>query len=289
MVYSEIAMLSTFLTLTLLLIMLFSILLSVLSGWRLRSVSALVMAAAVVWLYGCSGQSSDTQSTAKSEGPLYTQSVSTYLQEGINLDALGFDAGKADAFLLTTEHSAVLIDAGEKGFGKTILTELETRGIKRLDYMIITHFDQDHVGGAAKVINNFPVEIVLQSNSPKDSEEYEKFVKALSSASIEPITVREAMEFTLDGVSFYVDPPKKTNYLNDDSNNSSLIVTVKTGYGSILFLGDAQTERLDEFLSWNTETYDVIKIPHHGKEESLISDVLSEVQPQFAVITSSWD
>lgn len=200
-----------------------------------------------------------------------------------------FDAGKADAILLTTANSAVLIDAGEKGFGKTILAYLEDQGIEKLDYLIVTHFDQDHVGGAAKVINNIAVGAVLQSNRPKDSEEYEKYVKALNNAGIEPLTVRDAYAFTLDGVTYAVDPPRKNSYAEDESNNSSLIVSVTNGENRFLFTGDAQTERLAEFLDANDTAYDVLKLPHHGKDEPLMSALLESTGPAYAVITSSDD
>ncbi len=200
-----------------------------------------------------------------------------------------FDAGKADAILLTTANSAVLIDAGEKGFGKTILDYLEKTGVERLDYLIVTHFDQDHVGGAAKVINNIAVGAVLQSNRPKDSEEYEKYVKALDNAGIEPLTVRDAYAFTLDGVTYAVDPPRKNSYAEDESNNSSLIVSVTNGENRFLFTGDAQTERLAEFLDANDTVYDVLKLPHHGKDEPLMSALLESTGPAYAVITSSDD
>lgn len=200
-----------------------------------------------------------------------------------------FDAGKADAILLTTANSAVLIDAGEKGFGKTILAYLEDQGIEKLDYLIVTHFDQDHVGGAAKVINNIAVGAVLQSNRPKDSEEYEKYVKALDNAGIEPLTVRDAYAFTLDGVTYAVDPPRKNSYAEDESNNSSLIVSVTNGENRFLFTGDAQTERLAEFLDANDTAYDVLKLPHHGKDEPLMSALLESTGPAYAVITSSDD
>ncbi len=200
-----------------------------------------------------------------------------------------FDAGKADAILLTTANSAVLIDAGEKGFGKTILAYLEDQGIEKLDYLIVTHFDRDHVGGAAKIINNIAVGAVLQSNRPKDSEEYEKYVKALNNAGIEPLTVRDAYAFTLDGVTYAVDPPRKNSYAEDESNNSSLIVSVTNGENRFLFTGDAQTERLAEFLDANDTAYDVLKLPHHGKDEPLMSALLESTGPAYAVITSSDD
>ena len=203
------------------------------------------------------------------------------------LDVHFFDAGKADAILLTTADSAVLIDAGEKGFGKTILAYLEEQGIEKLDYLIVTHFDKDHVGGAAKVINNISVGTVLQSNSPKDSDEYEKYVKALANAGIEPVTVRETLTFTLDGMACTVDPPAQETYADDPSNNSSLIVSVVNGADRFLFTGDAQTARLAEFLDGDVSECDVLKLPHHGQDEPLLSALLDATRPAYAVITSS--
>ena len=203
------------------------------------------------------------------------------------LDVHFFDEGKADAILLSTAESAALIDAGEKGFGKTILAYLEEQGIEKLDYLIVTHFDKDHVGGAAKVINNITVGTVLQSNSPKDSDEYEKYVKALANAGIEPVTVRETLTFTLDGVSYTVDPPAQETYADDASNNSSLIVSVVNGADRFLFTGDAQTARLAEFLDGGVSEVSVLKLPHHGQDEPLLSALLDATCPAYAVITSS--
>ncbi|MBQ9617818.1 MAG: MBL fold metallo-hydrolase, partial [Oscillibacter sp.] len=207
---------------------------------------------------------------------------------GTDLTVVCFQAGKADTFLLITPNSTVLIDCGEKGFGRTILAELEARGIEQLDCMIITHFDQDHVGGAARIINNFPVSRILQSNSPKDSEEYEKYVKAVKSAGIEPETVRENLSFVLDGVSYAVNPPRKSNYNSDDSNNSSLIISVENGQNRLLFTGDAEDERLEEFLaSGDCGTCDFLKMPHHGRWHEALLLLVEATSPRYALITSS--
>lgn len=206
-----------------------------------------------------------------------------------DLEVHFFDAGKADAILLTTANSTVLIDTGEQGFGKTILARLEEMEVRQLDVLIVTHFDQDHVGGAAKVLNSIPVGTVLQSNQPKDSEEYEKYVAALSGAGIEPVTVRETYEFTLDGVLYTVDPPRQVQYDEDSSNNSSLIVTVRNGDNRFLFTGDAQTARLVEFLETSSAACDVLKLPHHGQDEPLLDALLDAAKPSYAVVTSSDD
>ncbi len=208
---------------------------------------------------------------------------------GTELDVHFFDAGAADAILLTTAQSAVLIDTGEKGFGKTILAYLEERGVERLDALIVTHFDRDHVGGAAKVLGGVGVDRVLQSNCPQESKAYEKYVKALQSAGIEPVTVQEELRFTLDGVRYIVNPPRQAVYDSHESNNSSLIVRVENGANRFLFTGDAMTERLREFLSGGDAACDVLKLPHHGRDEALLGALLDAAKPAYAVITSSSD
>ncbi|MBQ1678770.1 MAG: MBL fold metallo-hydrolase [Oscillospiraceae bacterium] len=237
---------------------------------RRRRLAALLLAAALL-LTGCA---------AAAPAPAPAPAAGT-------LELHVFDAGAADAILLRTENSAVLIDAGEKGFGKTILAYLAEQGVDALDYLIVTHFDKDHVGGAAKVLNSIPVKAVLQSNQPKDSDEYENYVEALRGAGIEPVTLRETDTFSLDGVSYTVDPPRQSAYAQDSSNNSSLIVSVRYGDTGILLPGDAQTLRLAEFLDANTETYDVLKLPHHGRDEPLLEALLASVKPTYAIITSS--
>ena len=245
-----------------------------------------ILILALLLLAQCACGAATVESTPSETQAAAQVDVQT-LSAGTDLEVYCFSAGKADAILLTTENSTVLIDAGEKGFGKTILAYLEEQGITAIDYMIITHFDQDHVGGAAKVINNISVGTVLQSNCPKDSEEYEKYCIALLNASIEPVTVQETMTISLDGVTYVVDPPHKNDYAEDDSNNSSLIVSVYNGENSFLFTGDAQTERLEEFLDSNDEAYDFLKVPHHGGEDELMDDLIAEVSPAYAVITAS--
>ena len=198
-----------------------------------------------------------------------------------------FSAGKADAFLLTTENSAVLIDTVEKSFGDEIVPYLKNKGIDRVDCMIITHFDKDHVGGAEEIINSVSVDTVLQSNCPKNSEAYAAYVGALESTDIEPVTVREVYSFELDGVKYTVDPPAQESYKNNPSNNSSLIVSAVYGSNSFLFTADAQNARLKEYLAEHTESYDFLKVPYHGHYQKQLDTLFNTVRPEYAVITSS--
>ncbi len=235
-----------------------------------------VIAVSTSVLYACSsgGEGADTTDEAGE----------------VSLFACFFSAGKADAALLTTENGTVLIDAGEKGFGKEIVSYLEGIGRTKIDYLIITHFDKDHVGGAAKVINSVEISNVLQSNYPKESDGYSNYLDALSDAAISPVTVRETYGFELDGVSFSVDPPAEEEYSHDPSNNSSLILTVKCGNETLLFTGDAENERMAEFINKGLAVdCSFMKIPHHGRWDKNLADLIEKTRPEYAVITSSDD
>ncbi len=207
---------------------------------------------------------------------------------GAELSVYFFQAGKADAILLRTKNSAVLIDCGLKSYGKTIVDHLKKSGISSLDCLIVTHFDKDHVGGAAKVINKVKVGRILQNDYMKDSKECENYLKAVNNAGIEPETVKEDISFTLDGVEYIVQPPHRT-YPTDTSNNHSLVVAVHDKETDMLFAGDIETDRIADYITEYKDDYELIKVPHHGKEEPLMEQLLAVTKPEYAVITSSDD
>lgn len=244
---------------------------------------------AVFLLSGCSagrsaGSSDSGTTSAAASGKSNSPDASAVSGK---LKIYFFSAGKADAILLYTAGAAVLIDTGEKGFGKKIVSYLKARGIDALDALILTHFDQDHVGGAAKVLKRVPVKQVYQSDCPKDSNEYANYVDALGAAGLTPVTVRKSTALTLGKLTLTVDPPKETSYAADPSNNSSLIVSAQYGKKRLLFAGDAEDARLGEFLSEKNGAYDLLKVPYHGRWQDSLADFISAVSPRYAVITSS--
>lgn len=200
-----------------------------------------------------------------------------------------FNAGKADSCIIYNDDFAVLIDTGEKELGSEILTYLEANNIKKIDYLIITHFDKDHVGGASYVLNEIQVDNVIQSNYPKESKVYTKYLNALSDKEITPVTLREDMSFNFGDVYFNINAPIEEVYSNNESNNSSLIVSMKYKNNSFLFMGDAENLRIEEYLDNNNASYDFLKVPYHGHYQTSLDDLLDVVKPKYSVITSSDD
>lgn len=245
---------------------------------KIRRLGCLLLALCL--LTGCGGSPETTTQT-----PEETQAVP---QLSGDLNIYCFQAGKADAFLFWNEAGAVLLDTGESGFGKTIVEKLGELGIEKLDWLILTHFDKDHVGGAKKLLNEIPVDHILQSNCPKTgASAYDKYAQALTELGLEAVTLRERLSFTIGDTLFTVDPPAREGYPQDESNNSSLIVSVLHGTDRLLFCGDAEDLRLAEYLQNESGQYDLVKLPHHGVYQSTLVSLLDKTRPDWGVICSS--
>lgn len=207
--------------------------------------------------------------------------------ENMEFKVYFFNAGKADCMLISNNDKYIMIDTGESTLSNEILTYLKNNNIEKLDYLIITHFDKDHVGSASSIIDKIQVDNVLQSNYPKESEYYTNYLNSLSSKNITPQTVTGNLNFTLGDMNIVVNGPDKV-YDNNESNNSSLIVSINYGETNYLFTGDSQNDRIKDYLSQNSnQKYDFIKIPYHGHYQKKLDNLLETVTPKYAVITSS--
>ena len=200
-----------------------------------------------------------------------------------------FNAGKADACLLQTSNSTVLIDTGRNKFGKELAAYFKENGIEEIDVLFITHFDKDHVGGADTVLENVRVHTVYEPAYTSDSKQYTQYREALDTAGMQAETLEKNIAFELDGVQYIVDVANERFYGEDEENDFSLVIAAAYGDTSFLFAGDAENPRLGELLSEDIGKYDVLKVPHHGRAEKLSASFFQAVRPPVAVITSDED
>ena len=119
-----------------------------------------------------------------------------------------FNAGKADCILISNKDKHIMIDTGEDSLGNQVLQYLNKNDITKLDYLIITHFDKDHVGSASKIIDNIAIDNVLQSNCPKESEYYSNYLNSLEQKSITPQTISGNYSFSLEDLQINVNRTK---------------------------------------------------------------------------------
>jgi competence protein ComEC len=204
------------------------------------------------------------------------------------LKAVFLNVGEADAIILTTQKSTIVIDTGLKETYGTVADYLLDNKIKNIDYLIITHFDKDHIGGAGKLINDFNVANVLEPGYIKPDAKIDDYITALSLNKIRPQIIDHTFTVTLDQVEYTVFPPRLAYYESGASNNSSLIVRAVHGKESFLFTGDAEEPRLSEYMGSDTFSIScsVLKMPYHGRYLANIKAFLAAVKPEFAIITS---
>ena len=195
-----------------------------------------------------------------------------------------FGTDSADAILLRWPEGAALIDAGLNKYGKRIVSFLQESGVERLDALIVTHFDKDHVGGADKVLAGVKVDRLLTADSEKDSKQYGSFVAAAEEAGVAVERVREDFLLELPGLTLAINAPKA---LYEQENDRSLVVRAEWGECSFLFAGDAENDRLSDLLAAGVSPCTLLKVPHHGRCERLSEEFFRAAAPRYAVITSS--
>ena len=190
--------------------------------------------------------------------------------------------GKSDCALIRMDELVILSDTGEANDYDTIATLLRDYGIERIDYVILSHYDKDHIGSAAALIRSFDVGTVLRPNYRENSEEYHDLVDAVFETETESITLTENYIITTANGQITVDPPDR-DY--GDDNNNSLVTTFEFKGHRLLFLGDAQKQRMEEFVETAEESYDFIKLPHHGDSNKPLLRLLQNTKPQWAAET----
>ncbi|MDO4864409.1 MAG: MBL fold metallo-hydrolase [Ruminococcus sp.] len=244
-----------------------------------RKIAALISAALMLTVVGCDKNEPPPPPPSESVGTAAPPAEVT------GLEVTFFDVGKADAMVLLSENSTVIIDCGEKGDAKQIVKFLEERGRDTVDYLILTHYDKDHVGGAGKVIRSLDVKNVLGPDHEQQSDEVDKYIAALNEKELTPQLLTEDISFTLDGMDFTVDAPDKTNYGVNDDNDFSLVTKVVHGENTLIFAGDAMEQRLNEVMGIGD--CDLLKVPYHGRKLANFGDFLDAVTPEYAVVCTS--
>jgi beta-lactamase superfamily II metal-dependent hydrolase len=204
------------------------------------------------------------------------------------------DVGKGDCILVQAGQKAVLIDTGYEDTGNEVLTYLGNQGVQRLDVLILTHYDKDHIGGPRPIAGVVTVDQVLLPGYVGADKNYKTTVAAVDDLGLAVQPVTEELTIALGEARMSVYPPGVA-YVSDahgdegNDNDASLVVALRCGNDSYLFVGDLEEEGIDAYLAAGLGHFDVLKMPHHGEKASNIDELLDDVQPEIALITDGAD
>ncbi|MBF0988735.1 MAG: MBL fold metallo-hydrolase [Clostridiales bacterium] len=189
--------------------------------------------------------------------------------------------GQADSTLIKYKNKIMLIDAGNNEDGKNIVKFLKDKGISKLDYIVGTHYDEDHIGGLDDIIENFDIGKFYLSNGGELGPNYYNLEKAAKKKNLAITIPKVGDKIDFGDVDMEVMSASKFDGKND--NNASIVIQAKYGSRKYLFMGDLEKQE-EAKRKWNE--VDVLKAGHHGSNTSSTQEFLNQVKPKYVFVSA---
>ncbi|MDP8214288.1 MAG: helix-hairpin-helix domain-containing protein [Candidatus Euphemobacter frigidus] len=208
---------------------------------------------------------------------------------GQKLIVSSIDVGQGDSILIECPNGQnILIDGGKRNAGSKVVEYLKERGVSRIDLLIATHPDADHVGGLPAVINNFTVKKFMDPGKPHTSRYYEDLLLLIKDKKIFYELGRQGNEYQFGEVKMRILSPPDS--LFEDTNDCSVVTEFQYGDIKILLTGDAAKEAELRMLNKKRlSRCQILKAGHHGSRHSTGDYFLLPVKPEVALISCGRD
>ena len=206
------------------------------------------------------------------------------------------DVGQGDCTLIKTPtNKHILIDGGGSEFGNfdigesTLLPYLLDRRITTIDYMLISHFDSDHIDGLFAVMENLKIKNIIISKQGEKSDNFIRFQELVKNKKVNVLVVKKGDRIQIDKYSYFEILFPEENLIQDNIlNNNSIVANFCSMGFKLLFTGDI--EEIAEKRLW--ELYrdtdklksTILKVAHHGSKTSSTAKFLELVTPKIALI-----
>ena len=198
-----------------------------------------------------------------------------------NLEVVMFDVGEADSMLISTPSKKVniLIDTGRGIDINNIIIYLKSIGISKLNYLIITHGDEDHIGGALYLIDNFKADNVILNKGDYTELEVELIIH-LKNKNIK--YTNNINKIPLLGSYMYLLNTKKFS----NENDNSIVTYFEYQKYKFLFMGDSSS-KTEEYLinNYNLTNISFLKVGHHGSNTSSSTHFINKITPKVSLIS----
>ena len=231
---------------------------------------------------------------------IHLQNFSCYLFQSCSLtifccikNSVVIDVGQGDATLIRMDHKTILIDTGgimgigtieesrtEQLVSNKLIPFFRSLGILKIDYLIITHGDYDHIGGASFLVEEFPIGMVFL-NANGQNEQERKLIQMLQKKKIPHRQVSNLRIQTINSnISLF-------SVNEEDENAASIITTLEYHDRVLLFLADATIETTKSYLALtNVSHVDVLKVAHHGSKNNTDEEIIKKIMPQYAIFSA---
>ena len=195
---------------------------------------------------------------------------------------LSFDVDEGDSLVLKNDNKTILIDTGgkvNKNYSDNTISYLKSEGIRKIDYMILTHGDYDHMGEAISIINNYKVDKVILNCGPINELEQD-LIKVLNKKKIKYYSCIKELKVNDIKLEFL-----NTKEYDNENDNSSVIYTIINNK-KILLMGDASSNREQDIINkYNLSNIDILKVGHHGSSTSSSSSFINRIKPKYSIIS----
>lgn len=179
-----------------------------------------------------------------------------------------------------------MIDTGEAE--NVIAKYLLDKGIKTVDYLIISHFDSDHCNSSKEVIEKLNVKQLVISKQAKESKEFEDIISMAKEKNINIQVVKAGDVLKFDKYTSFKVLWTDTNLLQESPlNNNSIVARLEYKSFSMLFTGDiealAEKQIVARYKSEELKS-DILKVAHHGSKTSSTNEFINKIKPQISII-----
>ncbi len=219
--------------------------------------------------------------------------VSTINIPNKNLEVIAFDVGNADSFMIKTpQNKYFFIDTGKKPYqsgnsqAKIIMLKyLKDYGIKNLEGLIVTHFDNDHSGGTSEFISNIKVKKLYLNSTKTETQTAVNIFKTAKEN-------KQKWEITQNNKLIYKEPDLKIYTYKadikgkDESNGCSIITLLTYKNFDMIFMGDAGVEAFEQIKQNIPHHIEVLKVGHHGGPNVVNTDMINHLNNKISLIST---
>lgn len=211
---------------------------------------------------------------------LFTISTNILAQDRQSTEVHILDTGQSDCILIKGTEN-ILVDTGAIGLGNYIIDYLRRNNVEKIDYIIITHYHDDHYGNLMDICNNMKVKKVLLPMHKNENKNI--FYEELLNKDINAQFIKKNWELNNEDVKLKAVLPIKVD--EKIENNNSIVLQGTIEGINYMFMADAEKEEERELKKIEFKQCDILKIGHHGLNTSTSSYLLKLLKPKIALIT----